>query len=137
MTQLIKQKCCDKCRNSLEHPCYRFIDCLLDGPLCHDDDRCAETRKKAIAKLRREELDRPVIFIGTGTCGLAAGARKTVNATEGYLKKHGIDADIVEVPVDGLSMQRQLGSVQLKGRTLSRAALAFIEMLPAACRLYR
>lgn len=41
-----------------------------------------------------------------------------------------IDADIVEVPVSGLSMQRQLGSVQLKGRTLSRAALAFSVLLP-------
>lgn len=43
-----------------------------------------------------------------------------------------IDAEIIEVPVSGLSMQRQLGSVQLKGRTLSRAALAFLALLPGA-----
>ena len=41
-----------------------------------------------------------------------------------------IDTEIVEIPTSGLSMQRQLGSVQLKGRTLSRAALAFLALLP-------
>lgn len=41
-----------------------------------------------------------------------------------------LDEDIVQVPVKGLSMQRQLGYVHLDGKTLSRAALAFLEMLP-------
>jgi len=41
-----------------------------------------------------------------------------------------LDDDIVQVPVKGLSMQRQLGYVHLDGKTLSRAALAFLEMLP-------
>ncbi|MFK7852657.1 MAG: LysR family transcriptional regulator [Granulosicoccus sp.] len=41
-----------------------------------------------------------------------------------------IDAEMMEVPVKGLSMQRHLGSVQLRGRTLSRAALAFLKLLP-------
>ncbi len=41
-----------------------------------------------------------------------------------------IDDDIVSVPVTALQMQRQLGSVCLKGRTLSRAASAFLELLP-------
>ena len=41
-----------------------------------------------------------------------------------------LDSDIVQVPVKSLSMQRQLGFVHLKGKTLSRAALAFLEKLP-------
>ncbi len=41
-----------------------------------------------------------------------------------------LDKDIVHVPVKNLTMQRQLGSVQLKGKTLSRAASAFLQMLP-------
>lgn len=40
-----------------------------------------------------------------------------------------IDDDIVDVPVSGLAMQRNLGSVCLRGRTLSRAATAFMELL--------
>ncbi|MFT6306530.1 MAG: DNA-binding transcriptional LysR family regulator [Patiriisocius sp.] len=41
-----------------------------------------------------------------------------------------IDDGMRAVPIPSLSMQRQLGSVRLKGRTLSRAALAFLELLP-------
>ncbi len=41
-----------------------------------------------------------------------------------------LDTDIVQVPVISLSMQRQLGHVHLKGKTLSRAASAFLHMLP-------
>jgi len=41
-----------------------------------------------------------------------------------------LDNDIVQLHVKGLSMQRKLGYVHLKGKTLSRAAIAFREMLP-------
>jgi len=41
-----------------------------------------------------------------------------------------IDSDIVQLQVDGLVMERKLGYVQLKGKTLSRAAAAFKDMLP-------
>ena len=40
-----------------------------------------------------------------------------------------LDEDVVQVPLKGLNMQRQLGYVHLEGKTLSRAALAFLEML--------
>lgn len=40
-----------------------------------------------------------------------------------------LDDGMSAVPIPSLSMQRQLGSVRLKGRTLSRAALAFLELL--------
>lgn len=42
-----------------------------------------------------------------------------------------VDEGITHLPVHSLSMQRKLGSVRLKGRTLSRAAIAFLELLPA------
>ena len=42
-----------------------------------------------------------------------------------------IDDGILDVPVTGLSMERQLGAVWLRGRTLSRAATAFMGMLPS------
>lgn len=40
-----------------------------------------------------------------------------------------LDESVCEVPVEGLQMQRQLGSVRLRGRTLSRAAEAFTGLL--------
>lgn len=43
-----------------------------------------------------------------------------------------VDDDIVALTMDALPMQRQLGSVCLKGRTLSRAATAFMNLMPRA-----
>lgn len=43
-----------------------------------------------------------------------------------------VDGSIVELPVQGLVMQRRLGTVTRSGRTLSRAAMALVAMLPAA-----
>jgi hypothetical protein len=40
-----------------------------------------------------------------------------------------IDEEIIAVPIQGLEMQRKLGSVCLRGRTLSRAAMAFTGLL--------
>ncbi len=40
-----------------------------------------------------------------------------------------IDDGVIAVPVKGLTMQRRLGSVCLRGRTLSRAANAFMDLL--------
>ena len=41
---------------------------------------CRDARAARNARLRREALARPVIFVGTGTCGLGAGAGKTLAA---------------------------------------------------------
>jgi len=43
-----------------------------------------------------------------------------------------LDASVVELPVHGLAMTRRLGSVRRRGRTLSRAARAFVDALPRA-----
>ncbi|MGI6097738.1 MAG: CCxxC motif-containing NuoF prefix domain-containing protein [Dethiobacteria bacterium] len=45
--------CCDKCTHSKETPCEQFIDCCLNGPLCHEDSICAEKRKAIIRKAAR------------------------------------------------------------------------------------
>ncbi len=69
------------------------------------------------ATLRRDRVTRPTIFVGTGTCGLGAGARATVNAIFGYLKRKQIDADVVEVGCIGLCSAEPLVDVQLPGKT--------------------
>jgi len=68
-------------------------------------------------RLRREAVDRPVIFLGTGTCGLGAGAARTRAAIEHYLMQERLKADIVEVGCIGLCSQEPLVDVQLPGRT--------------------
>jgi NADH:ubiquinone oxidoreductase subunit F (NADH-binding)/(2Fe-2S) ferredoxin/ferredoxin len=58
----------------------------------------------------------PVIFIGTGTCGLGAGAGKTKLATQEYLTRHGIDATIIDVGCIGLCSSEPILDVQLPGK---------------------
>ncbi|HBT76989.1 MAG TPA: NADH-quinone oxidoreductase subunit J/K [Planctomycetaceae bacterium] len=66
--------------------------------------------------LRRENVQKPVVFIGTGTCGLGAGAAFTLEKIRQYLEKNAIDADIVEVGCIGLCVEEPLVDVQLPGR---------------------
>ncbi|OGV49739.1 MAG: hypothetical protein A2X49_04920 [Lentisphaerae bacterium GWF2_52_8] len=56
-----------------------------------------------------------MIYIGAGTCGLAAGAGKTLNAVREYLKKHKLKADILEVGCIGLCSAEPMMDVQLPG----------------------
>jgi NADH:ubiquinone oxidoreductase subunit F (NADH-binding) len=70
---------------------------------------------KARAKFRREKVDRPVIFVGTGTCGLGAGAAQTLEATRQYLAENGIEADVIEVGCIGLCSAEPLMDIQLPG----------------------
>lgn len=69
-----------------------------------------------ISKLKRDEADKPIIFIGTGTCGRIAGADKTLQATLTYLKEKHIDAEVVEVGCIGLCIHEPLMDVQLPGK---------------------
>ncbi|HCK99532.1 MAG TPA: hypothetical protein DHW42_05430, partial [Candidatus Marinimicrobia bacterium] len=67
--------------------------------------------------LRREVVEKPVIFIGTGTCGLGAGAGKTLHRIYEYLEEKQIEADVVEVGCIGLCVEEPIVEVQLPGKT--------------------
>ncbi len=69
-----------------------------------------------IASLRREKVNKPVIFIGTGTCGLGAGAAKTVEAIKELLKTRKVDVEILEVGCVGLCSEEPIVDFQLPGR---------------------
>ena len=70
-----------------------------------------------LAGLRREKVARPVIFVGAGTCGLGAGADKTLARIKAYCSEKGVDADIREVGCIGLCSEEPLVDVQLPGRS--------------------
>lgn len=69
-----------------------------------------------IAQLKREKVSKPVIYIGTGTCGLIAGAGGTLEMTRRYLSENRIDAEIVEVGCNGLCSAEPMLDVQLPGK---------------------
>jgi NADH:ubiquinone oxidoreductase subunit F (NADH-binding)/Pyruvate/2-oxoacid:ferredoxin oxidoreductase delta subunit/(2Fe-2S) ferredoxin len=57
-----------------------------------------------------------VIFVGAGTCGLGAGAAKTVEGVRSFLRKKGIDASVVETGCIGFCMAEPMVDIQLPGR---------------------
>jgi len=55
------------------------------------------------------------IFIGTGTCGLGAGAGKTLEVIKNYIKEKKLQAEIVNVGCIGLCYEEPIVDVQLPG----------------------
>ncbi len=74
--------------------------------------------------MRREDVNRPVIFVGAGTCGLGAGAGYTLEAVKKYLTGKNIEADVREVGCVGLCSSEPIVDVQLPGK----ARLCFQEV---------
>jgi NADH:ubiquinone oxidoreductase subunit F (NADH-binding)/Pyruvate/2-oxoacid:ferredoxin oxidoreductase delta subunit len=90
---------------------------MATGPLCHVSETCTQLFRDRKARLLRSAPTRPVIFIGTGTCGLGAGAGKTLVAIKQWLEAHSRKADIIEVGCIGLCVEEPLVDIQMPGRT--------------------
>jgi NADH:ubiquinone oxidoreductase subunit F (NADH-binding)/Pyruvate/2-oxoacid:ferredoxin oxidoreductase delta subunit/(2Fe-2S) ferredoxin len=93
---------------------------LLKRVLLQDDPEGAPEATAAgqnVSELRRDTLKRTAIFIGTGTCGLGAGAAATLDAIHAYLEECKIDADVVQVGCIGFCSAEPLVDIQLPGRT--------------------
>lgn len=73
--------------------------------------------EEELSKIRKDTIIKPVIYIGTGTCGLGAGAAKTLNETEKYLADRDIDAEVIKVGCIGLCAAEPLLDIQLPGKT--------------------
>ncbi|MCP4377297.1 MAG: NADH-quinone oxidoreductase subunit F, partial [bacterium] len=106
----------DQCVHSSDKPCPQLIDCLTEGPLCKGDPDQQADRQAELTRLRREQTDRPVVFVGTGTCGLGAGAGKTLAVVRAHLDTGGIDADVVEVGCVGLCVAEPIIDIQMPGK---------------------
>jgi NADH:ubiquinone oxidoreductase subunit F (NADH-binding) len=78
-------------------------------------EQSPETERK-LRVLRREDVDKPVVFIGAGTCGLGAGAANVLHAVEAYFEENHIDGKIKEVGCIGLCSMEPIMDVQLPGR---------------------
>lgn len=85
-------------------------------------------------KLFREELQHTlrgrrntstVITVGMGTCGIAAGARETLQAIRAELAKRQIDAEVVTAGCIGVCIKEPLVDIQQAGR--SRIAYANVQ----------
>jgi NADH:ubiquinone oxidoreductase subunit F (NADH-binding)/Pyruvate/2-oxoacid:ferredoxin oxidoreductase delta subunit len=91
-----------------------LLSWIVDGDAA--DATAAEQHKRRLAELRRDDVSRPTIFVGTGTCGLGAGAKETLAAVHAFLDTHEIKADVVMVGCIGLCSVEPLVDVQLPGQ---------------------
>jgi NADH-quinone oxidoreductase subunit F len=56
-----------------------------------------EIKERAEAKWSKLDHNRPVIMVGTATCGRAAGSLEVLKAFREEVKKHNLDCPVVEV----------------------------------------
>lgn len=109
-------KCCERCTHSISTPCPDAVECLTEGPLCHKDQACTEKRAVWKRRVERKGLDRPVIFVGAGTCGLGAGAAATMEAIREFARARSLDVQLVEVGCIGLCAVEPIVDILLPGR---------------------
>lgn len=74
-----------------------------------------ESLEAYLSKVRHDDVDIPHIYVGVGSCGLAAGAKKTLEAIKSYLYMKQIEAEIVEVGCIGLCYEEPVVDIQLPG----------------------
>jgi NADH:ubiquinone oxidoreductase subunit F (NADH-binding) len=113
MERLTRVTDCEGCWHSDADPCPQLVECMTGGPICHDDERCGADLRDRVERLRRTRLHRPAVFVGTGTCGMGAGAGKTLKVIGSWLDSSGIEADVVEVGCVGLCACEPIVDIQL------------------------
>ncbi|HOI31153.1 MAG: NADH-ubiquinone oxidoreductase-F iron-sulfur binding region domain-containing protein [Bacteroidales bacterium] len=74
-----------------------------------------ETAQK-LRLIRKEHNDKPVIFVGAGTCGLGAGAAETIKAAKKYLQEKNIEAQVISVGCIGLCSSEPIMDVKIPGK---------------------
>ncbi len=66
-----------------------------------------------ISIIRHDKITEPVIYVGSGTCGLGAGAGKTLEAIKKYISEKNINAKIIETGCIGLCAVEPIIDIQL------------------------
>jgi NADH:ubiquinone oxidoreductase subunit F (NADH-binding)/Pyruvate/2-oxoacid:ferredoxin oxidoreductase delta subunit len=112
----IHKLCCAKCWHGPAKPCPQYVDCLTEGPLCHEDEGCRRRRRELFTGLRRESVKEPVVFVGAGTCGLGAGAAAVLAAAKAALAARGLPDEVIPVGCIGYCVAEPLLDIQVPGR---------------------
>ncbi|MEZ4999678.1 MAG: (2Fe-2S) ferredoxin domain-containing protein [Bacteroidales bacterium] len=81
-----------------------------------DEASLSKEAGKRLKILRHEDVEKLTVYIGAGTCGIGAGADRTMEAVNRYLEVNGLEADIVETGCIGLCSSEPIMDIQLPGR---------------------
>ena len=114
--ELLTEPCCEQCWHQPSRQCPQFVECMHEGPLCHESAACKDAKAQARAALRHENNEETLIYIGTGTCGLGAGAAKTKKAVEKYCETNNMQVRIIETGCIGLCSAEPIVDIQLPGK---------------------
>lgn len=79
---------------------------------------------------RRQTQTGVSISVGMGTCGIAAGARETMNALQSELARLQIDARIAPVGCIGVCAKEPLVDIQVAGKSRVLYANIMADMVP-------
>lgn len=107
----VKNQCWPECSK----PSKELIAKLKSGPFGAELAKGENAYNELIDNLRREKVAKPVIYVGAGTCGLGAGAAKTLESIREYCKTKKIDAQIVETGCIGFCSEEPIVDVRLPG----------------------
>jgi NADH:ubiquinone oxidoreductase subunit F (NADH-binding)/Pyruvate/2-oxoacid:ferredoxin oxidoreductase delta subunit/(2Fe-2S) ferredoxin len=88
---------------------------LIEKILKPDHANVDKETLKQLQFIRKEMIEKPVIYVGTGTCGLCAGAGETINAVKAFLERKKINAEIVQTGCIGLCSSEPILDIQLPG----------------------
>ncbi|HQC44189.1 MAG TPA: NADH-quinone oxidoreductase subunit NuoF [Myxococcota bacterium] len=101
----------------MEHGFSQISSQDLHAWLASDDIPVADKLRieSGLTQLQRSDVKYPVIYIGTGTCGLGAGADKTLKAIKEWLQENHVKANVIEVGCIGLCAAEPLVDIQLPG----------------------
>lgn len=100
---------------NIENPMPEFISVCSGGPVEDENKDLKNEILKYNRILRYEEHEKPIIFIGMGTCGLASGAGKVKDAIEKELVKKNIEAVVVETGCVGFCAVEPIVDIKLPG----------------------
>jgi NADP-reducing hydrogenase subunit HndB len=75
-----------------------------------------QLREEIVQSVRASRETGTVITVGMGTCGIAAGARETLQAIQAELDKRQIEASVVTAGCIGVCVCEPLVDIQQAGR---------------------
>jgi NADH-quinone oxidoreductase subunit F len=100
------------CWETPARPASELLQALKSGPFMSVSGTGLDA---LIATLRRETVTRPVIYVGAGTCGLGAGADKTLEQIKAFCAATKMDVDVNKVGCVGLCSEEPVVDIQLPG----------------------
>jgi NADH:ubiquinone oxidoreductase subunit F (NADH-binding)/Pyruvate/2-oxoacid:ferredoxin oxidoreductase delta subunit/(2Fe-2S) ferredoxin len=92
-------------------------DYLVQKVLLNESGELPPDVEKVLKFIKRDKVKYPVIFIGTGSCGLISGAGRTLAGINNYLAGRNIKAEVVETGCIGFCSMEPVIEIQMPGKT--------------------